>query len=157
QPLANEDRSIWVIFNGEIYNYRELTAELLTKGHRFPTASDTEVLVHLYEEHGDASVHRLRGMFAFAIWDRSRRTLFLARDRLGIKPLYYAQTAKGFVFGSELKALAESPWAPRGVDPRGLAAYLQYGYLPDPLSIVEGVAKLAPGHTVSVRDGRVAA
>jgi len=153
QPLANEDGTVWVVFNGEIYNYRELTVELLAKGHRFSTASDTEVLVHLYEEHGEACVDKLRGMFVFAIWDQSRRTLFLARDRLGIKPLYYAQTAKGFIFGSELKAVAQSSWAPGEVDRRGLAAYLQYGYVPDPLTIVEGVAKLSPGHTLAVREG----
>ncbi|PYM86175.1 MAG: asparagine synthase (glutamine-hydrolyzing) [Candidatus Rokuibacteriota bacterium] len=154
QPLANEDGSIWVVFNGEIYNYRELTAELLAKGHRFATASDTEVLVHLYEEYGEAGVERLRGMFAFAIWDHSRRTLFLARDRLGIKPLYYAETPKGFVFASELKAVVQNPWARGHVDRRALAAYLQYGYVPDPLSIVERVAKLPPGHTLTVQDGR---
>jgi len=154
QPLANEDGSVWVVFNGEIYNYRELTAELLAKGHRFATASDTEVLVHLYEEHGEACVDRLRGMFAFAIWQPSRRTLFLARDRLGIKPLYYAQTPKGVVFGSELKALAACPQTPRTVNRHGVAAYLQYGYVPDPLTIIDGVAKLAPGHTLTVREGR---
>src|SRR5438132_4098394 len=154
QPITNEDGSIWVVFNGEIYNYRELTAELLAKGHRFATASDTEVLVHLYEEYGEAGVERLRGMFAFAIWDHSRRTLFLARDRLGIKPLYYAETPKGFVFGSELKVVAQSPWASRAVDQRALAAYLQYGYVPDPFSIIQGAVKLAPGHTLTVREGR---
>src|SRR5258708_6085649 len=129
QPLANEDGSVWVVFNGEIYNYRELTTELLEKGHRFATASDTEVLVHLYEEHGEACVDKLRGMFAFAVWNRSRRTLFLARDRLGIKPLYYAQTPQGFVFGSELKAVAQRPWAPREVDRRGAAAARRFGYV----------------------------
>jgi asparagine synthase (glutamine-hydrolysing) len=154
QPLANEDGSVWVVFNGEIYNYRELTTELLEKGHRFATASDTEVLVHLYEEHGEACVDKLRGMFAFAIWQPSRRTLFLARDRLGIKPLYYAQTPKGVVFGSELKALAECPQVPRTVNRHSVAAYLQYGYVPDPLTILDGVAKLAPGHTLTVRKGR---
>src|SRR5438552_2712789 len=154
QPITNEDGSIWVVFNGEIYNYRELTAGLLAKGHRFAAASDTEVLVHLYEEYGEAGVERLRGMFAFAIWDHSRRTLFLARDRLGIKPLYYAETPKGFVFASELKAVVQNPWARGHVDRRALAAYLQYGYVPDPLSIVERVAKLPPGHTLTVQDGR---
>src|SRR5438445_3062531 len=154
QPITNEDRSVWVVFNGEIYNYRELTAELLAKGHRFATASDTEVLVHLYEEYGEECVRRLRGMFAFAIWDRSRGTLFLARDRLGIKPLYYAETPKGFVFASELKAIVRSPWVSRQLSQRALRAYLQYGYVPDPLSILEGVAKLPPAHTLSIRKGR---
>ncbi len=155
QPMSNEDRSVWVVFNGEIYNYRELTAGLLAKGHQFSTASDTEVLVHLYEEHGEACVERLRGMFAFAIWEQSRRTLFLARDRLGIKPLYYAETPNGCVFGSELKAVAQSPWVSREVDGRALAAYFQYGYVPDPLTILKGAAKLPPGHTLTVRDGHV--
>ena len=125
QPLANEDGSVWVVFNGEIYNYRELTAELLAKGHRFATASDTEVLVHLYEDYGEACVEKLRGMFAFAIWRPADRTLFLARDRVGIKPLYYAQTRDGFVFGSELKAIAEWPRAPRAVNPQSVMAYRQ--------------------------------
>jgi asparagine synthase (glutamine-hydrolysing) len=154
QPLANENGSVWVVFNGEIYNYRELTAELLAKGHRFATASDTEVLVHLYEDYGEACVEKLRGMFAFAIWQPAERTLLLARDRLGIKPLYYAQTRDGFVFGSELKALAEWPPAPRAVNPQSVMAYLQYGYVPDPLTIIDGIAKLAPGHTLTVREGR---
>jgi len=154
QPLANEDRSVWVVFNGEIYNYRELTAELLARGHHFATASDTEVLVHLYEELGEDCVTPLRGMFAFAVWDARRRTLLIARDRLGIKPLYWAQTPEGFVFGSELKAVTRSAWVAPSVDRRAVAAYLQFGYVPDPLGIVEGVVKLAPGHTLTVRDGR---
>jgi asparagine synthase (glutamine-hydrolysing) len=153
QPITNEDRSIWVVFNGEIYNYRELAAELKARGHRFSTASDTEVLVHLYEDLGARCVERLRGMFAFAVWDSRERQLLLGRDRLGIKPLYYAPTPHGLVFGSELKALLESPWVPRSIDRPALAAYLQYGYVPDPLCIVSGVAKLAPGHTLMVRDG----
>ncbi len=157
QPLANEDGSVWVVFNGEIYNYRELTEELLARGHRFATASDTEVLVHLYEDEGEAFVRRLRGMFAFAIWDSARRTLLLARDRLGIKPLYYAETGSGFVFASELKAVARVPWVSRDLDREALTAYLQSGYVPDPLSIVRGVAKLPPGHTLTVRQGRAAA
>lgn len=157
QPVANEDRSVWVVLNGEIYNYRELTADLLARGHRFSTASDTETLVHLYEEHGADCVRHLRGMFAFALWDARRQTLLLARDRLGIKPLYYAQTPRGLVFGSELKALIASPWVRRRVDPSGLAAYLRFGYVPDPLSILEDVAKLPPGHVLLVREGHAGA
>ena len=141
------------MFNGEIYNYRELARDLVERGHRFSTASDTEALVHLYEEDGEDCVQRLRGMFAFALWDSARRTLLLARDRLGIKPLYYAQTPHGFVFGSELKSLVRSPWVSRRVDQRALASFLRYGYVPDPLSILEGVSKLPPGHTLMVRDG----
>jgi asparagine synthase (glutamine-hydrolysing) len=154
QPIANEDGTIWVVFNGEIYNYRQLTADLIGRGHRFATSSDTEVLVHLYEDHGERCVELLRGMFAFAIWDAPERRLLLGRDRLGIKPLYYAATPEGVLFGSELKALVQSPWVTPRLDRRGLAAYLQYGYVPDPLSILDGVAKLPPGHTVSIRAGR---
>ncbi len=157
QPMANEDGSVWVVYNGEIYNYRELTTDLIARGHRFATSSDTEILVHLYEEYGERCVEPLRGMFAFAIWDEPRRALLLARDRLGIKPLYYAATPGGFLFGSELKALVQSPWLTPRLDRRGLAAYLQYGYVPDPLSILEGVAKLPAGHTLTVRSGRPAA
>jgi len=157
QPLHNEDRSVWVVFNGEIYNYRELTVDLLARGHHFATASDTETLVHLYEEHGADCVRHLRGMFAFALWDSRKQTLLLARDRLGIKPLYYAQTPRGVVFGSELRALIASSWVRRGVDPRGLAAYLRFGYVPDPLSILEGVAKLPPGHVLLAREGQAGA
>ncbi len=156
QPIPNEDGTIWVVFNGEIYNYRELTSDLRSRGHRFTTASDTEVLVHLYEEHGERCVEPLRGMFAFAIWHSARRTLFLARDRLGIKPLYYAATPQGLLFGSELKALLQSPWLSRRLDRKALTAYLLYGYVPDPLSILEGVAKLPPGHTLLVEEGRPA-
>jgi asparagine synthase (glutamine-hydrolysing) len=154
QPMSNEDGTLWVVFNGEIYNYRELTADLVSRGHRFATASDTEVLIHLYEEYGERCVEPLRGMFAFAIWDGPRQELFLARDRLGIKPLYYAATAEGVLFGSELKALVQSPWLTPRLDRRALTAYLQYGYVPDPLSILEGVAKVPPGHTLRVRSGR---
>jgi asparagine synthase (glutamine-hydrolysing) len=157
QPIANEDGTVWVVFNGEIYNYRELTAELVARGHRFATSSDTEVLVHLYEERGERCVEPLRGMFAFAIWDGPEGRLFLGRDRLGIKPLYYVATPEGFLFGSELKALVQSSWLTPRLDRRGLAAYLQHGYVPDPRSILHGVAKLPPGHTMSVRSGRPAA
>ena len=156
QPMANEDGSVWVVFNGEIYNYREVRSQLLARGHTFRTASDTEILVHLWEEDGEACVQRLRGMFAFAIWDRSTSTLFLARDRVGIKPLFYAPTAQGVVFGSELKALTLSPWVERRIDLTAVSAYLQYGYVPDPYTILQTVVKLPPGHTLTVRDGRVA-
>ncbi len=154
QPVHNESKMVFLVFNGEIYNYRELTADLLARGHRFATASDTETIVHLYEEHGADCVHHLRGMFAFALWDARRRTLLLARDRLGIKPLYYAQTPHSLVFGSELKALVMSPWVRRRVDPLALTAYLRCGYVPDPLSIIKDVAKLAPGHVLLVKDGQ---
>ncbi len=156
QPMSNEDGTLWVVFNGEIYNYRELTADLTARGHRFATSSDTEVLVHLYEEYGERCVEPLRGMFAFAIWDGPRRELLLGRDRLGIKPLYCAATPEGFLFGSELKALIQSPWLRPRFDRRGLTAYLQYGYVPDPLSILDGVVKVPPGHTLTVRSGRAA-
>jgi asparagine synthase (glutamine-hydrolysing) len=154
QPMANEDGTIWVVFNGEIYNYRELTVDLRSRGHRFATSSDTEVLLHLYEEYGHRCVESLRGMFAFAIWDAGRRTLLLARDRFGIKPLYYAATRHGLLFASELKGLLQSPWLSRRLDREGLVDYLRYGYIPDPGSILEGVAKLPPGHTLYVRGGR---
>jgi asparagine synthase (glutamine-hydrolysing) len=154
QPMANEDGTIWVVCNGEIYNYRRLAADLRSRGHRFATSSDTEVVLHLYEEHGERCVEHLRGMFAFAIWDAPRRTLFLARDRFGIKPLYYATTPQGLLFGSELKALLQSPWLSRRLDDEALLAYLQHGYVPDPQSILQGVVKLAPGHTLRVEDGR---
>jgi asparagine synthase (glutamine-hydrolysing) len=154
QPMSNEDGSIWVVYNGEIYNYRELTHALLARGHRFATASDTEVLVHLYEEYGERCVDHLRGMFAFAIWDSRSRSLLLGRDRLGIKPLYYAATPRGFVFGSEVKALRQSPWILGEIDRRALVGYLQYGYVPDPWSILDGVSKLPPGHTLMVPDGK---
>ena len=131
QPLTNEDGSVWVVFNGEIYNYRELRGELQARGHHFATVSDTEVIVHLWEELGSRCVERLRGMFAFAVWDAPRRTLLLARDRLGIKPLYYAATPRGLVFGSELKALLRSPWIVPVVNSSATALYLEYGYVPE--------------------------
>src|SRR5436305_10928423 len=127
QPLGNEDGSVQVVFNGEIYNFQELRAGLEAKGHRFRTRSDTEVLVHLYEEHGDRLVDRLRGMFAFALWDRRRRRLVLARDRLGIKPLYLYRDADKLLFGSELKAILAHPGVAGAVDPAALEDYLTFG------------------------------
>lgn len=144
QPMANEDGSVWVVFNGEIYNYQGLRNELIGKGHRFTTHSDTETLVHLYEQYGADGLSKLRGMFALAIWDRGRRRMLLARDRFGKKPLYYAAGPDGLYFGSELKCLRAA-----GVrlepDAEALKLYLEFGYVPDPWSIYRGVRKLSPG------------
>lgn len=155
QPLANEDETVWVVFNGEIYNFAELRQELEQQGHRFRTRTDTEVIVHLYEELGTACVERLRGMFVLAVWDARRRQLFLARDRLGIKPLYYAAQPHRFMFGSELKCLLQVPdWSP-SIDLEALSHYVSLSYVPEPLSIFAGVSKLPPGHWLLVRPGRV--
>lgn len=156
QPIANEDGSVTVVFNGEIYNYRELQRELEARGHRFRTHSDTEAIVHAYEEYGTRCVSRFRGMFAFALWDARARKLFIARDRVGKKPLYYMQTPQGaFIFGSELKALLQHPSVAREINPEAIDAYLTYGYVPDPLSIFRGIHKLPPGHLLTLMDGRV--
>jgi asparagine synthase (glutamine-hydrolysing) len=156
QPIGNEDGTVQVVFNGEIYNYRELARELLERGHMLTTTSDTEVIVHLWEDYGTDCVHHLSGMFGLAVWDTRSRTLFLARDRMGIKPLYYAEAPAGVVFGSELKALLRVPEVSRTVSGEALLAYLRWGYVPDPLSILDGVKKLPPGTSLVVRDGRVA-
>lgn len=151
QPLGNEDGSVQVVFNGEIYNFQGLRAGLEARGHTFRTRSDTEVLVHLYEVYGDRLVERLRGMFAFALWDRPRRRLLLARDRLGIKPLYVYRDAEKLVFASELKAILAHPDVPREVDPAALEDYLALGMVPGPRSIFRGIAKLPPAHTLTCR------
>ncbi|MDQ3686908.1 MAG: asparagine synthase (glutamine-hydrolyzing) [Acidobacteriota bacterium] len=154
QPISNEDGTVTIVFNGEIYNYRELQPELERRGHRFQTNSDTEAIVHAYEEYGAACVEHLRGMFAFALWDARARKLFVARDRVGKKPLYYALTKDGaFVFGSELKSLLEHPGVERETNPEALDAYLTFGYVPDPLCIFKGVEKLPPGHHLTFADG----
>ncbi|MFQ5773766.1 MAG: XrtA/PEP-CTERM system amidotransferase [Kiloniellaceae bacterium] len=154
QPLFNEDGSVVVVYNGEIYNFQDLAKELVAAGHRFRTNCDTEVIVHAWEEWGEACVERFRGMFAFALWDGNKETLFLARDRLGIKPLYYALLADGtFLFASELKALLLHPDLPRRIDPSAVENYFAYGYVPDPKTIYLDVAKLAPGHAFSFRRG----
>ncbi|MBI2524704.1 MAG: asparagine synthase (glutamine-hydrolyzing) [Candidatus Rokubacteria bacterium] len=153
QPIGSEDGRLQVVFNGEIYNYRQLTHELLDRGHSFATTSDTEVLVHLFEDRGRHCVERLRGMFAFALWDARAGRLVLARDRLGIKPLYYAETPAGLVFGSELKSILRVPGFERTVDVEALCAYLRYGYVPDPLSIFRRVRKLPPGHVLVAAPG----
>jgi asparagine synthase (glutamine-hydrolysing) len=154
QPVSNEDASIWVVLNGEIYNYRQLRSELEQRGHQFSTSTDTEVIVHLYEERGDDCVHALRGMFAFAIWDERRRRLLLARDRLGIKPLYYGTMAGRFVFASELKALLQLPEIDRRLNWQAVAHLLAYGTTPSNESIVEGIHKLEPGHRLRLESRR---
>lgn len=153
QPLANEDGSLWIAFNGEIYNYRELRADLLAKGHRFRSASDTEVILHLYEEQGEGCLHRLRGMFAFAIWDSSRQRLFLARDRVGIKPLYYVERNGRLLFASEMKSLLAWEGCPREIDPTGLDLFLHFLYIPSPYTIFRGIRKLPPGHRLILQGG----
>jgi len=153
QPMANEDEALRVVFNGEIYNFRALRSDLLERGHRFRTQSDTEVLLHLYEEAGAASVERLRGMFAFALWDASRKTLFLVRDRLGKKPLFYWHNNGLFLFASEIKALLCHPAVSRDVDWEAFHHYLAFGYTPGDRSIFAGIRKLPPGHIAIMRDG----
>ncbi len=157
QPLFNEDRSVVIVFNGEIYNYLELIPELTSLGHVFRTRSDTEVIVHAWEQWGEACVDRLRGMFAFAIWDERQQTLFLARDRLGVKPLYYAQLPDGqWLFGSELKSLLVHGGLKRELDPQAVEEYFALGYVPEPRTIYTSALKLAPGHTLCLRRGQPA-
>jgi asparagine synthase (glutamine-hydrolysing) len=155
QPIANEDESVQVIFNGEIYNFQALRADLEARGHRFRTRSDTEVLVHLYEEEGDRLVERLRGMFAFALWDRKRRRLVLARDRLGIKPLYLYRDAEKLLFGSELKAILAHPGVPRRLSAGALEDYLALGMVPGRTTIFEGMEKLPSAHVLTVEPDRL--
>lgn len=150
QPLTNEDGSVVVCYNGEIYNFRELTDELKLRGHHFRTRSDTEVIVHAWEEWGEACVERFRGMFAFGLWDSKSRQLFLARDRLGVKPMFYAMLPNGlFVFGSELKSLLAVPGLPKKFDARSIEDYFAYGYIPEPRTIFQSAFKLPPGHRLT--------
>ncbi len=154
QPLFNEDGSVVVIFNGEIYNYQQLIPELNRLGHTFRTRSDTEVIVHAWEQWGEGCIERFRGMFAFALWDRNRETLFLARDRLGVKPLYYALLPDGLLlFGSELKALMAYPGFSRDLDPFAIEEYFAFGYVPEPRTIYAAARKLPPAHTLTIRRG----
>jgi asparagine synthase (glutamine-hydrolysing) len=155
QPIHDEQRRLWVVFNGEIYNYRELRTQLEVRGHVFYTSSDTEVIVHLYEERGEDFVDPLDGMFGIAVWDRATATLTLARDRLGIKPLYYAAAPSGLVFGSELKSLLYHPEVERRVSREALSYYLSFGVTPPDQSILDGVKKLEAGHLLRYQEGRV--
>ncbi len=156
QPIFSEDGRLAIVFNGEIYNYREICSELVARGHRFKTNSDTEVIVHAFEEYGEECLNRLRGMFAFAIWDFRSESLFIARDRVGKKPLFYTVTDGGeFVFGSELKTLLVHGRTPPEVDLEALDAYLTFGYVPEEFCILGKVRKLLPGHFLTFRDGAV--
>ncbi len=148
QPLANEDETVWITFNGEIYNYRELRAELESRGHRFRTSTDTEAVVHLYEDHGAAAVEHLRGMFAFALWDRRQRRLLLARDRIGIKPLFYRVEPGRIVFASEVRALRELVAGPLEIDPQAIYDFIGFRYIPAPGSFYRGIQKLLPAHVL---------
>jgi asparagine synthase (glutamine-hydrolysing) len=154
QPIRNEDGTIWVVFNGEIYNYRELRAELIAHGHAFYTETDTETIVHAYEEWGEDGFARLRGMFGIALWDRRKRALLLVRDRLGIKPLHYREQDGGVLFGSEIKSILASGAVDPALDPVSLAHYLSFLYTPPDSSIFAGVRKLPPGHVLRWSDGR---
>lgn len=152
QPLANENRDIWIVYNGEIYNHADLRTDLEAKGHQYRTRSDTETIVHLYEEYGRECVKHLRGMFAFAIWDRRKRVLFAARDRLGIKPLYYRWDGKAFLFGSEIKTILAYPGVAAEFNQGTLAEYLAFGYITGPETMFAGIRKLMPGHTLELSE-----
>ena len=145
QPMSNEDGTVWITYNGEVYNHAALRAELERRGHVFRSATDTEAIVHLYEDEGPDCVHRLVGMFAFAIWDARRRALLLVRDRLGVKPLYFCAVSGGLLFGSEVKAILEHPAAPRDLDEDAFADYLTFGFTPPPRTMFAGISKLRPG------------
>jgi asparagine synthase (glutamine-hydrolysing) len=155
QPIFNEDGSKCIIFNGEIYNFMELRDQLLFKRHKFSTRSDTETILHAYEEWGDSCVEHFRGMFAFAIWDSKEKTLFLARDRLGIKPLFYGEHNGSFYLASEMKAILAMPDFPREIDEVALTNYFTLSYIPAPLTIFKNIRKLLPGHTLTLKDGKI--
>ena len=155
QPVFNEDRTSWLVFNGEIYNFKELRRELESKGHRFQSRTDTEVIVHLYEDMGADCVHKLRGMFAFALFDGRRRYLLLVRDRLGKKPLHYALSGGRLLFGSEIKAILAAAPELSTINPQALLAYFYFGYIPDPSTAFLGIHKLPPGHLLEFEKGEV--
>jgi asparagine synthase (glutamine-hydrolysing) len=155
QPISNEDGSVWIVFNGEIYNYQELRQDLRARGHLFKTQTDTEVIVHLYEEFGESCIEKLRGMFAFAIWDEKRKQLLLARDRVGIKPLYYWFSEESLIFGSEIKALLADPDVKPEVAPEMIDRFLTFLYVPGEETLLRNVHKLAPGSYLLVREGKI--
>jgi len=153
QPISNENETVWIVFNGEIYNHHEIRQDLIKKGHQFKTKSDTEAIVHAYEEYGEDCPKVLNGMFGFAIWDARKNRLFLARDRLGIKPLYYYKDNKRLIFGSELKSILQIKSVPRKVDLKALDNFLTFEYVPAPLSIFQGISKLQPAHSLTWDNG----
>ena len=155
QPVFNEDRTVWVVFNGEIYNFPSLRHELESRGHSFCTHTDTEVIVHLYEELGDDCVRKLRGMFAFAIYDERKQRLLLVRDRLGKKPLHYALQNEQLFFASEIKAILAVAPELATIDHQGLLQYMYFGYIPDPATAFESIRKLPPGHLLTFENGEI--
>ncbi len=157
QPLSNEDGSIWIVFNGEIYNHNELRKKLQAQGHQYRTKSDTETVVHLYEEYGVDCVHHLSGMFAFVIWDEKRRTLFGARDRFGIKPFYYHKNEREFLFGSEIKSLLAHPNVKANLNEKALPEYLAMGYVCGTETLFESIHQLPPGHTIQLDESGITA
>src|SRR5437867_2818999 len=150
QPISNEDGSLWIVFNGEIYNHLSLREQLIARGHSYRTHSDTETIIHLFEEFGRDCVHHLRGMFAFSIWDRNKKTLFIARDRLGIKPLYYHLTPERLLFGSEVKVILANGGICPQFDRATLPEFLAFGYLSGEETFYSGISKLLPGHTMEI-------
>jgi len=155
QPMSNEDGSIWITFNGEIYNFHEIRDDLIKKGHLFRTKSDTEVIIHAYEEYGPGCLDKFIGMFAFAIWDGNRRRIFLARDRIGKKPLVYYLSNKFFIFASEIKAILEDPRVPRKVNLQAMNYYFTFGYVPSPETMFKDIKKLPPGHFLVLQNGNM--
>lgn len=155
QPIYNEDKSICIVFNGEIYNFKDLKKELLNKGHKFYTLSDTEVVIHLYEEFGEKCIEKLRGMFAFAIWDNGKKKLFICRDRLGIKPIYYLVNSEYFLFASEIKSILTFPGIEKELDITALNDYFSFLYIPAPQTIFKNIYKLLPGHSILIEKGEI--
>ena len=154
QPISNEDGTVWIVYNGEIYNYKGLRAYLVKKGHTFKTETDTEVIVHMYEEYGEKCISKLRGMFAFALWDARKKTLLLARDRVGIKPLYYSITKSSIVFASEIKSILVDPSVKREVNLAGVGKFLTYFYTPGPETVFKNIDKLNPGYFLIFKAGK---
>ena len=155
QPMSNEDGTVWVTYNGEIYNFRELREALAAKGHCFRSRTDTEVIVHAYEEYGADCVQRFNGMFAFSLWDKNKRELLLVRDRLGVKPLYYYFRDEKLIFASEIKAILQVPEVEREVNPQALYGYVGYEFVPAPETIFRHIHKLPPGHYLRYKNGKV--